>query len=145
MTEAAETHAHWFSAFPCQLGPYGPQDVHLHHCIEGEPGDCDDAIAGLGRDCGGRDTPHEHMTLTEHGLQPAEALARLRAAVPVAAIPEPPCVYSFTRDQLIAALKTAPVPGTLEMLETQGGAPEDLADAIIQALESAATEGAPDA
>ena len=46
-----------------------------------------------------------------------------------------PKVYAFTRAELIKALQTKPVPGTLLMLEQQGGCPEDLADAIIQALE----------
>lgn len=50
--------------------------------------------------------------------------------------------WTFTRDALVQALKSAPVPGTLEMLETQGGGPEDLADAIIEALDdSSRTEG----
>lgn len=134
MGEAA--HAHWFSAFPCHLGPYGPQDVHLHHCIEGEPGDCDDAIVGLGRDCGGRRAAHEHMTLTEHGLQPAEALARLRP--PVAADPGQPSprVHSFTRDRLIDALTRldarVPVSGPAAGLVNA----ESMADAIIEALEA---------
>lgn len=47
-----------------------------------------------------------------------------------------PRPHAFTRDELVHALKAAPVTGTLEMLESQGGVPEDLADAIIQALDS---------
>ena len=41
---------------------------------------------------------------------------------------------TFTRDELIRALRSRQVAGTLEMLESQGGAPEDLADAILEAL-----------
>jgi hypothetical protein len=45
--------------------------------------------------------------------------------------PEP---YTFTREQLIDALRKPQVTGTLRMLEELGGGPEDLADAIIEAL-----------
>ena len=137
MAETAAEHEHWFTSIPTRLGPYGPQDVHLHSCIEGEPGNCDDAIVGLGADCGGKDAPHEHMTLTEDGLQPSEALARLRAAVPVAAAPEPPPrVWSFTRDQLVEALThleaypASAGPGQRVFINA-----ESMADALIEALE----------
>ena len=40
---------------------------------------------------------------------------------------------NITRPDLIEALKTSPVPGTLAMLEQQGGSAEDLADAILAA------------
>lgn len=46
-----------------------------------------------------------------------------------------PRPYTFTRDGLVQACASAAVGGTLEMLETQGGGPEDLADAILQALD----------
>ncbi len=41
---------------------------------------------------------------------------------------------TFTRDELIEALKAKPVTEALAMLEQQGGGPADLADAIIDAL-----------
>ncbi len=40
---------------------------------------------------------------------------------------------TITRNDLIENLKTPPVPGTIAMLEQQGGSPEDLADAIFAA------------
>ena len=40
----------------------------------------------------------------------------------------------MTRDQLIKALESREVTGTLAMLESQGGSPADLADAILEAL-----------
>ena len=139
MTETAAAHKHWFTAIPTGLGPYGPQDIHLHNCVEGEPGDCWDAIVGLGRDCGGKDAPHEHMTLTVDGLQPAEALARLRASVPVAAISEqpPPHRYSFTRDELVDALTHLEAyPATAGPGQRVFINAESMADAIIGALEA---------
>lgn len=74
-------HEHWFHALWSHFGEYGPQDVHYHLCCKGEPGECYAVIMGAGRDCGGQGTPHERMTLTEDGPQPAEALERLRPAV----------------------------------------------------------------
>ncbi len=47
--------------------------------------------------------------------------------------------HVFTRDELVQALRTEPVPGTLMMLSLEGGGPEDLADAIIAALDGAAS------
>ena len=41
---------------------------------------------------------------------------------------------TFTRDELIQAHRSRLVAGTLAMLESQGGCPEDLADAILGAL-----------
>lgn len=41
---------------------------------------------------------------------------------------------TFTRDELIQVLRSQLVAGTLEMLESQGGCPEGLADAIFGAL-----------
>lgn len=38
-----------------------------------------------------------------------------------------------TRAELVEILKTEPVPSALQMLESEGGSPEDLADAILQA------------
>ena len=52
--------------------------------------------------------------------------------------PEP---YTFTRDELVEALKSEPVTATLLMLEQQGGGPGDLADAIIEALAARAAGG----
>jgi hypothetical protein len=75
------SHKHWFSGLWTHLGPYGPEDIHLHDCIDGKPGDCYEAIAGIGRECSGPRSPHEHVTLTEDGLQPADAIARLRGRV----------------------------------------------------------------
>ena len=57
MSEAATEHEHWFTGIPCRLGPYGPQDVHYHSCIGGEPGDCYEVIMGAEPGCGGRDSP----------------------------------------------------------------------------------------
>jgi hypothetical protein len=88
VTETATAHEHWFTSIPCRLGPYGPQDVHYHSCIEGEPGDCYAVFMGRGSTCAGKDSPHERMELTEDGPQPAEALARIRPSV--AACEEPP-------------------------------------------------------
>lgn len=42
---------------------------------------------------------------------------------------------TVTRERLVAALQAPPVTGTLAMLEEQGGGPEDLADAILEALD----------
>ena len=78
-------HEHWFTSIPTRLGPYGPQGVHYHPCIGDDAAECHDMIAGAGRDCGGRGSAHERMTLTEDGPQPPEALERLRAAVAVSA------------------------------------------------------------
>jgi len=39
----------------------------------------------------------------------------------------------ITRDDLAEILTTPPVPGTLAMIEQQGGSAEDLADAILAA------------
>ena len=47
--------------------------------------------------------------------------------------------HTFTRNELVQALRRPPVPGTLAMLESEGGCPEDLADAIIEALNGAAS------
>ncbi len=41
---------------------------------------------------------------------------------------------TFTRGELVEAVGSRIVGAMLEMLESQGGAPEDLADAILQAL-----------
>lgn len=38
-----------------------------------------------------------------------------------------------TRAELVQILTTEPVPATLRMLAAQGGTPEDLADAILEA------------
>jgi hypothetical protein len=58
-------HRHWFHALWCHFGPYGPQDVHYHPCVAGEPGDCYRVIIGPGRDCDGKPGTHERMTLGE--------------------------------------------------------------------------------
>jgi hypothetical protein len=47
----AAAHEHWFTALWSHLGPYGRQDVHLHPCQGGEPGDCYEVFVGPGRDC----------------------------------------------------------------------------------------------
>ncbi len=56
-------HEHWFTALWSHLGPYGPQDVHIHDCIEGEPGDCHEVIVGPGRDCDGKRETHRRDRL----------------------------------------------------------------------------------
>ena len=48
-----------------------------------------------------------------------------------------PELYTFTRDELVQALKADPVTAALLMLESAGGGPGDLADAIIEALADA--------
>lgn len=49
--------------------------------------------------------------------------------------PEDPMKGTWVlRDRLVTALRAPEVTGALEMLEAQGGSPEDLAQAIIDAL-----------
>ncbi len=55
-------HKHWFTALWWNFGKYGRQDVHVHSCIEGEPGDCERVIIGTGRDCT-KDSAHHRETL----------------------------------------------------------------------------------
>lgn len=65
----AARHKHFFSALSYCLGPYGPQDVHIHPCIEGEVGCCERVIVGEGRRCSGKKEDHRRRTLTEEGLK----------------------------------------------------------------------------
>lgn len=51
-------HRHEFHALWWHFGPYGRQDVHLHPC------DCGTELVGVGRECGGPDTPHKRKQLT---------------------------------------------------------------------------------
>ncbi len=50
---------------------------------------------------------------------------------------------TITRNDLVEILKTPPVPGTIAMLEQQGGSPEDLADAIFAAYAAWKSRQAP--
>jgi hypothetical protein len=58
----AAKHKHWFTALWWNFGPYGRQDVHVHSCIEDEPGDCERVVIGDGRNCK-PDAPHHRETL----------------------------------------------------------------------------------
>jgi hypothetical protein len=42
---------HEFHLLCWHFGPYGPQDVHMHPCIEHEH--CPTALQGVGNKCGG--------------------------------------------------------------------------------------------
>ncbi len=64
---AAKRHRHVFSALWWRFGPYGPQDVHVHSCIDDDG--CDRVLVGQGRECDGKGRTHQRMTLTEGGLR----------------------------------------------------------------------------
>lgn len=72
-------HRHWFHALWGRFGPYGDQTVHYHPC-SGDADeidaaldagterdlpdtDCDWALIGVGRDCGGNKTRHWRQSL----------------------------------------------------------------------------------
>lgn len=72
-------HHHWFHAIAWHFGEYGDQTVHVHSCcgdvdeIEAailagtdqtmSQTDCDWALIGVGRDCGGNKTRHWRQSL----------------------------------------------------------------------------------
>lgn len=63
-TPAIAKHKHVFAALWWGLGPYGRQDVHIHSCTEGEPGDCARVVVGPDRKrCDGNMATHKRATL----------------------------------------------------------------------------------
>jgi len=72
-------HRHWFHAIAWHFGEYGDQTVHVHSCsgdtdeIEAAimagtdqtmpQTDCDWALLGVGRHCGGKGTRHWRQSL----------------------------------------------------------------------------------
>lgn len=57
----SKRHRHWFTSLWWHLGEYGPQNVHIHSCIEGT--DCDRVVVGPGRNCDGDQVTHQRETL----------------------------------------------------------------------------------
>lgn len=50
-TGKSARHRHFFSGLWWHFGSYGRQNVHVHSCIQGEPGDCDRVVIGEGVNC----------------------------------------------------------------------------------------------
>lgn len=73
---------HWFTSLYWHFGEFGPQDVHVHSCIQGGSHDTDHAVCarvllGYGRTCTGGSKDHVRATL---GNQASidRALAKMR-------------------------------------------------------------------
>ena len=88
---STKMHKHWFHAISWHFGAYGDQTVHVHSCcgdadeieaaiMDGTDArlpqtDCDWALIGVGRSCGGNKTRHWTQSL-EARLEASEALAQ---------------------------------------------------------------------
>jgi hypothetical protein len=76
-------HKHWFHGMYFHFGEYGDQSVHVHPC-QGDANeidaaimagtdrslpdtDCDWAVIGVGRACGGKQTRHWSQSLGARG------------------------------------------------------------------------------
>lgn len=53
-------HRHVFSALWWRLGIYGPQNLHVHSCVDD---DCGRVVVGPGRDCDGYRISHHRETM----------------------------------------------------------------------------------
>jgi hypothetical protein len=75
---------HVFSALIWHFGQYGPQDCHVHSCIEGGEDDadrCDVILISIGRECN-RDYEHSQATLGDN-----EGIERVLDAIRAAEMP----------------------------------------------------------